>query len=344
MSRLSVIIPVYNASASLMRCVDSVVLQDISSETERDGEAMKFGADAPNAGVNEGTGGEDTGGALLEIVLVDDGSTDGSGEMCDNIKRQYEDESCRIVVIHKENGGLSSARNAGINASTGELITFVDADDFLGRNTYSKQMEFFECADDVDVVEFPVAKFYNDFLKKEMITFTVDFYEDAISYLYETKAFLHSYAWNKIYRRRVLIPEDNGGTNVAGGFFADGKTFEDIHALPKWLSRARRIVTYDGGCYFYTLSPDGICQKSGAQQYKDHLDGLKNLVEWIPEQKRKGGAYAKLFASMLNVRKDYCMATGGKYPINVSLSWQCLLSAIGHVSKPELLKLLAYKL
>ena len=138
-----------------MRCVDSIVLQPVDK---------------------------------MEIILVDDGSTDGSSGICDNIKRQYEDENCEIKVIHKENGGLSTARNAGIAASTGELITFIDSDDFLGRNTYSKQMEFFECADDVDVVEFPVAKFYNEFLKKENIEFTVDFYDSPIDYLYETEA------------------------------------------------------------------------------------------------------------------------------------------------------------
>ncbi len=308
--KLSIIIPVYNAKGTLMRCVDSIVLQPVDK---------------------------------MEIILVDDGSTDGSSALCDNIKRQYEDENCEIKVIHKENGGLSSARNAGIEASTGELITFVDSDDFLGRNTYSKQMEFFECAEDVDVVEFPVAKFYNEFLKKENIEFTVDFYENPIDYLYETEAFHHAYAWNKIYRRCIFsptptlqsptptLPERGGrvkydsttdntlsntnlnlsprsGGDGGGLFFADGKTFEDLLALPLWLSRARRIVTSDGGFYFYTFNPDGICETAGARQYADHLEALIKLMQWIPEDKRNNPKYAKLFVQALNVRKDLLKA------------------------------------
>ena len=332
-----------------MRCVDSIVLQPLDK---------------------------------MEIILVDDGSTDGSSGICDNIKRQYEDENCEIKVIHKENGGLSSARNAGIAASTGELITFIDSDDFLGRNTYSKQMEFFECADDVDVVEFPVAKFYNEFLKKENIEFTVDFYENPIDYLYETEAYHHAYAWNKIYRRCIFSPQDptqtlpireglkkhdfvaedenthseaikhlpsyggGGGGRGAGPFYEDGKTFEDLLAMPLWLSRARRIVTSDGGFYFYTFNPDGICETAGAKQYADHLEALIKLMQWIPEDKRNNPKYAKLFVQALNVRKDLLAATPNlptrdeQIPSNLTPSFSTLLGC----TWKERAKLLMYKL
>ena len=324
-----------------MRCVDSIVLQPIDK---------------------------------MEIILVDDGSTDGSGALCDNIKRQYEDENCEIKVIHKENGGLSSARNAGIAASTGELITFIDSDDFLGRNTYSKQMEFFECAEDVDVVEFPVAKFYNDFLKKENIEFTVDFYENPIDYLYETEAFKHAYAWNKIYRRCIFSPtptlpprgggvkydsqDENSnskaninlsptGGGVGGGLYADGKTFEDLLAMPLWLSRARRIVTSDGGFYFYTFNPDGICETAGARQYADHLEALIKLMQWIPEDKRNNPKYAKLFVQAINVRKDLLGAMTSpnlpaeeKIPSDLTPAFSTLLGC----TWKEKIKLLMYKL
>lgn len=327
--KLSIIIPVYNAKGTLMRCVDSIVLQPLDK---------------------------------MEIILVDDGSTDGSGALCDNIKRQYEDDDCQIKVIHKENGGLSSARNAGIAASTGELITFIDSDDFLGRNTYTKQMEFFECAEDVDVVEFPVAKFYNDFLKKENITFTVDFYEKPIDYLYETEAFCHAYAWNKIYRRHILFPTTvpdattvsdaatvpDVSTSGSTPFYPAGKTFEDLLALPVWLSRARRIVTSDGGFYFYTFNPDGICETAGARQYADHLEALIRLMEWIPEDKRNNPKYAKIFVHALNVRKDLLKAMTPpnlptreeKIPSNLTPA----LSTILGCTWKERAKLLMYKL
>jgi len=340
--KLSIIIPVYNAIGTLMRCVDSTVLQPLDK---------------------------------MEIILVDDGSTDGSGGMCDNIKRQYEDENCEIKVIHKENGGLSSARNAGIAASTGELITFIDADDYLGRNTYSKQMEFFECADDVDVVEFPVAKFYNQFVKKENITFTVDFYENPIDYLYETEAFHHAYAWNKIYRRHIILGTDSASIPSpasaesssttsssstkessttsspsvpvyeasASDFYKVGATFEDLFALPVWLSRARRIVTTDGGYYFYTFNPQGICETAGAKQYADHLEALVKLMQWIPKDKRGNSKYAKLFVQALNVKKDLLTSNPSASAVIPSDLSPSLLSLSGCTWK-DIAKVLLHKL
>ena len=92
--KVSVIIPVYNVQDYLARCIDSVVTQ-----THHD----------------------------LEILLVDDGSTDASGDICNKLARQDQ----RITVIHKENGGLSDARNAGLDAMTGDYVTFIDGDDYV---------------------------------------------------------------------------------------------------------------------------------------------------------------------------------------------------------------------
>lgn len=96
---ISVIVPSYNVELYLERCVQSLV-----SQTYTD----------------------------LEIILVDDGSTDGTGELCDKLARRDH----RIKVIHKENGGLSDARNAGIKIATGEYYSFIDGDDFIEADTY----------------------------------------------------------------------------------------------------------------------------------------------------------------------------------------------------------------
>lgn len=94
---ISVIVPVYNVEKYLRRCVDSILKQTYRN---------------------------------LEILLVDDGSTDGCAAICDDYGRK----DVRVRVIHKENGGLSSARNVGIDAAMGELLAFVDSDDFkIGR-------------------------------------------------------------------------------------------------------------------------------------------------------------------------------------------------------------------
>lgn len=102
--KISVIIPVYNIKDYLKRCVDS-----ITNQTYRN----------------------------LEIILVDDGSTDGSGVLCDQLAEQ----DVRIAVIHKKNGGLSDARNAGIAKASGEVISFIDGDDYVKYNMYEVMMQ-----------------------------------------------------------------------------------------------------------------------------------------------------------------------------------------------------------
>ena len=94
MSLISVIVPVYNVEKYLEACIDSILQQTYEK---------------------------------IEIILVDDGSTDSCGKICD----EYASKDSRLKVLHKGNGGLSSARNAGIKVATGEWITFIDSDDYI---------------------------------------------------------------------------------------------------------------------------------------------------------------------------------------------------------------------
>lgn len=98
---ISIVIPVYNVEKYIDKCLETIVKQTYQH---------------------------------LEIILVDDGSTDLSGEKCDLWKKK----DSRIIVIHKENGGLSSARNAGINIATGDYISFIDSDDFIDLTMIEK--------------------------------------------------------------------------------------------------------------------------------------------------------------------------------------------------------------
>ena len=104
---LSVIVPVYNVEAYLPRCVDSILAQSYSN---------------------------------LEVILVDDGAKDASGAICD----AYAAKDPRVKVIHKENGGLSSARNAGLDIALGEYIAFVDSDDWIEPDAYQHLLEVME--------------------------------------------------------------------------------------------------------------------------------------------------------------------------------------------------------
>lgn len=119
---ISVIVPVYRVEEYLEKCVDSILSQTYSN---------------------------------LELILVDDGSPDRSGEICD----AYAKRDCRVRVIHKENGGLSSARNAGLDAARGDFVAFVDSDDWIVPDTYEAMMAAAEkyqvrlvCAGRYDVV------------------------------------------------------------------------------------------------------------------------------------------------------------------------------------------------
>ena len=97
--KISVIVPVYNVEQYLERCVDSIINQTYKN---------------------------------LEILLVNDGSTDNSGQLCDELAKKDD----RIRVIHKENGGLSDARNVGIDEAEAELIGFIDSDDYIDEDMY----------------------------------------------------------------------------------------------------------------------------------------------------------------------------------------------------------------
>ena len=111
---LSVIVPVYCVSSDLLRkCIESILAQEYED---------------------------------IELILVDDGSPDGSGEICD----MYASRDKRVIVFHKENDGVSSARNLGIEKARGEHIAFVDADDYVGADYFSAMMSFF--TDDCDMV------------------------------------------------------------------------------------------------------------------------------------------------------------------------------------------------
>lgn len=123
-NKVSIIVPVYNVELYLEECIDSVINQTYEN---------------------------------LEIIIVDDGSTDNSGMICD----AYENKDERITVIHKENGGLSAARNTGLRIATGEYVYFLDSDDYIEKNAMSDLMEIFE-QEKVDVVFFDAYVFYTD--------------------------------------------------------------------------------------------------------------------------------------------------------------------------------------
>lgn len=129
---ISVIVPVYNVEKYINKCIDSIL-----NQTHKN----------------------------LEIILVDDGSQDNSGKICD----EYAKEDKRIIIIHKENGGVSSARNIGLENATGKYVTFIDADDYVDENYCQKLLETL-IEQNVDCVACGHNRIYNKENKLEKIT------------------------------------------------------------------------------------------------------------------------------------------------------------------------------
>ena len=255
--KLSVIIPIYNAEAYIDKCIESLMQQNYPD---------------------------------MQIILVDDGSYDHSAEKCE----QWAMKDKRIEVIHKVNGGLSDARNCGIEHAVGELITFVDADDFLAQETYHDVIA--DMTPDTDIIEFPVFRFYGS-QRQEKLQLTPHTYTSAYSYWVKGKAFNHAYAWNKIYRKEMFQKVR----------FPKGKVFEDAFTLPQLIDSNRQghcvqVATTDKGMYYYCARNNSITAQA------DGNDLLMLLTAHLQNPYlMKDTDY---YLHVLNIQMDVCEQTG----------------------------------
>ena len=233
--KLSVIIPVYRVETTLERCVESVLRQTFDD---------------------------------LEIILVDDGSPDRCPQLCDDWARR----DSRIVVIHKPNGGLSDARNAGLDVAHGDIITFVDSDDYLDTDTYRQAMDVLRQDAACDMVEFPLF-WHHGAPEQEVLSFGNETYDDMGRYWLHAQAYRHTYAWNKLYRRQLF----------ADVRFPVGRVFEDVATLPQLLAKTRRVRTTTRGLYYYCANAEGITATAHAPELtmllESHLDVLSRWAD-----------------------------------------------------------------
>ena len=166
---LTIIIPVYNTEKYLERCVESVRNQTYDN---------------------------------LEIILIDDGSTDASGGICDRLA----EEDGRIVVLHKKNGGQSSARNMGLDIATGELIGFVDSDDYIVPDMYEtlyNLMNEYEAEISCCNFEKRGLKGHEEYNSDVLDEVSVFSREESLKTLLECKRIAYV-VWNKLYKRKTF--------------------------------------------------------------------------------------------------------------------------------------------
>lgn len=231
---ISVIVPIFNVEKYLNRCVDSIINQTYEN---------------------------------LEIILVDDGSTDGCPGICDD----YAKKDSRIKVIHKENGGLSDARNAGMKTACGEYISFVDSDDWIDLQTYSlvlqKMLDTQSQIGAFNIISVSDGDFSPDLSDKFEVFDSQTAIENTID---DIK--VKTVAWNKLYHRSVLKDLS----------FKVGRLNEDEFFTFYALDKADRIVYLYRQCYYYYQRPNSIMGSYNIKRL-DMLDGVRERMSFTKE-------------------------------------------------------------
>lgn len=228
---ISVIIPVYNVIGTLRECVESVTGQSFKD---------------------------------VEILLVDDGSTDGSGRLADCIAAEDE----RVQAFHKENGGLSDARNYGLDRCHGEIVTFLDSDDMLGGNTLEPLASIMTEHPEYDILEYP-ALVHATHSTEYLFKLSPEVYSSPMEWWRDTDGYEHTWAWNKLYRRRVFAAS---GYPPQALRYPVGRVFEDVWMVGQILSRTGKIAVTDVGCYIYRWNPEGITCNASMKENQDLLE------------------------------------------------------------------------
>lgn len=243
---ISVIVPVYNVERYLKRCVGSVLRQTYTN---------------------------------LEIYLVDDGSTDGCPELCDSFAKK----DARIKVIHKENRGLSDARNVAIDICKGDFIFCLDSDDFIADDTI--ELLYGSLArNDADIATCGFVNYYKE--KPDIAggnnTELVLGTEAALENMLYQKDVTTS-AWGKLYKRELFD----------GVRYPKGKICEDLDTTYKLFSRSKMVVIHTAVKLFYQQRTDSIINSQFSPKRMDALQFAKDLVRYIDVNHPRVGAAAR---------------------------------------------------
>ena len=219
---ISVIVPIYKVEPYLQQCVDSILNQTYPD---------------------------------LEILLIDDGSPDRCGEICD----EYAKKDKRIRVFHTENWGLSAARNLGIQKSTGSFLGFVDSDDWLEKDMYEALLNrIVETQADISG-----CGFYTEFATKSQISRLEEtVYSGVESEIAVLDGKVSNYVWNKLYRREVFLTVS----------FPEGRNFEEMSSMHRIMSVARKVADISCPKYHYRIRPESITKTYTAKNLIDYVD------------------------------------------------------------------------
>ena len=248
---VSIIVPVYNVKPYLSQCLDSIIGQVYQN---------------------------------IEIIIVDDGSTDGCADICDEYKHKDE----RVVVVHKRNEGLSSARNSGMSLATGKYITFIDSDDMVSNIFVSDIMKVMvETGADIGVSD------YNRFNEKNCLKDSINSESEVseisnkcfsavecLKCIYKSDVHgMNFVAWGKIYKRSLFTDNDI--------YYPNGKIHEDTFTTYKVVYRAQKVCFANESLYYYRVREKSIMNCSFGKKNLVALEATRETCDFFEQHKER---------------------------------------------------------
>lgn len=272
MPALSIIIPVYNVGKYLEECIDSILSQTFTD---------------------------------WELIMVDDGSTDGSQAICD----RYSDKDTRITVIHIPNSGQSKARNVGIKKASGKFISFVDSDDCLvGEDTLNLWVGKMIENTDVDMYVFPHQRFGENLnqpkqvLDEKQFGSPSEFIENLDIATLKKKNTIVGVPWGKVYRAELFETVN----------FPEGMFYEDTYMLCDIFEVCRKIGVSNCGCYGYRIRQNSTSNFSDGGTERKRLDRitmqirvLQALIKHSENLQMRGEFIFDLINAFLKTRSEF---------------------------------------
>jgi glycosyltransferase involved in cell wall biosynthesis len=233
---LSIIVPIYKVESYLRKCIDSILTQTFTD---------------------------------FELILIDDGSPDNCPQICE----EYKILDKRVILVHKENGGLSEARNYGLNIARGDYLGFVDSDDYIASTMYEVMINAIKETGS-DMVFCDNLRVSSDGITTQSWGGEAKCYshEEAMYALLTDK--INSQAWNKLYKRD-LFKEIR---------YPKGRIYEDIATTYKYVHRCHKIAYIKTPLYYYTLRGDSICFTRNADRDYHIFLGFKERYEFAKEE------------------------------------------------------------
>lgn len=252
---ISVIIPVYNVEKFLDRCMESVVNQTYKN---------------------------------IEIILVDDGSTDSSGTKCD----EWEKKDSRVIVIHKENSGLSGARNSGLERASGKYVLFIDSDDCVNKDICHK-LHGMLTENEADIAIGSPCKFSEkvpeDGSSEDCRVVDGKFALEQISREYKWVV-----AWGKLYKREI----------IGDMRFPEGKLHEDEFVIHELYYKCNKVAYTDDVLYYYFYNEDSITGKKFSARRMDVFEALRNRLAFY-EQRNEEKLFRITIIEMIEMMVSY---------------------------------------